>query len=111
MQRDDQPVELPSSVTQGAGVHPFCESICDHPGERLGGGVHASEYGLVVEVGVGELGQYRVQLLGRSTDVNHDVVGIEGRPPRNVASTTYVAPCRRCAGPNTSPRKLWAIIM
>src|SRR3954469_17909287 len=30
---------------------------------------------------------------------------------RKVASTTKVAPCRRCAGPNTSPRKLWAIIM
>src|SRR5215204_3111637 len=30
---------------------------------------------------------------------------------RNVASTTNVAPCRRCAGPNTSPRRLWAIIM
>src|SRR3954466_7673998 len=30
---------------------------------------------------------------------------------RNVASTTYVAPCRRCAGPNTSPRRLWATIM
>src|SRR5256885_12643898 len=29
---------------------------------------------------------------------------------RKVASTTYVAPCRRCAGPKTSPRKLWAII-
>src|SRR3954466_12670307 len=29
---------------------------------------------------------------------------------RKVASTTYVAPCRRCAGPNTSPRRLWAII-
>src|SRR4051794_18681537 len=30
---------------------------------------------------------------------------------RNVASTTKVAPCRRWAGPNTSPRRLWAIIM
>src|SRR4051795_9214343 len=30
---------------------------------------------------------------------------------RNVASTTYVAPCSRWAGPNTSPRRLWAIIM
>src|SRR3954466_4191648 len=30
---------------------------------------------------------------------------------RKVASTTKVAPCRRCAGPNTSPLKLWAIIM
>src|SRR3954454_9370702 len=30
---------------------------------------------------------------------------------RNVASTTYVAPCSRCAGPKTSPRRLWAIIM
>src|SRR5690606_16659283 len=26
------------------------------------------------------------------------------------ASTTYVAPCSRCAGPNTSPRKLCALI-
>src|SRR5215203_965521 len=33
------------------------------------------------------------------------------RGPLNVASTTYVAPCRRWAGPNASPRKLWAIIM
>src|SRR6185312_6258839 len=31
--------------------------------------------------------------------------------PRKVASTTNVAPCSRCAGPNTSPWKLWAIIM
>src|SRR5688500_17798495 len=31
--------------------------------------------------------------------------------PVNDASTTYVAPCSRCAGPNASPRKLWAIIM
>src|SRR3954447_21631590 len=30
---------------------------------------------------------------------------------RKVASTTNVAPCRRCAGPNTSPRRLWAINM
>ena len=30
---------------------------------------------------------------------------------RNVASMTYVAPWSRWAGPNTSPRKLWAIIM
>src|SRR3954451_11631412 len=30
---------------------------------------------------------------------------------RKVASTTKVAPCRRCAGPNVSPRRLCAIIM
>src|SRR6478736_4068951 len=30
---------------------------------------------------------------------------------RKVASMTYVAPWSRWAGPNTSPRKLWAIIM
>src|ERR1044071_175094 len=30
---------------------------------------------------------------------------------RKVASTTYVAPWSRCAGPKTSPRRLWAIIM
>src|SRR5215203_4738305 len=33
------------------------------------------------------------------------------RGPLNEASTTYVVPCRRWAGPNASPRKLWAIIM
>src|SRR5579871_3106368 len=30
---------------------------------------------------------------------------------RNCASTTKVAPCSRCAGPNSSPRKLCAIMM
>src|SRR5918994_494279 len=30
---------------------------------------------------------------------------------RKVASTTYVAPCSRWAGPKTSPRRLWATIM
>src|SRR3712207_2725726 len=30
---------------------------------------------------------------------------------RNVASTTNVAPCSFCAGPNTSPVKLCAIMM
>src|SRR5437773_11569061 len=30
---------------------------------------------------------------------------------RKVTSTTYVAPCRLWAGPKTSPRRLWAIIM
>src|SRR4051812_27063237 len=30
---------------------------------------------------------------------------------RNDASTTNVAPCSRCAGPKTSPRKLCATIM
>src|SRR3954451_9472133 len=29
----------------------------------------------------------------------------------NAASTTYVAPWSACAGPNTSPGRLWAIIM
>ena len=37
--------------------------------------------GLVVEVAVGELGQHGAQLLGRSADVDHDVVGVEGRAP------------------------------
>src|SRR3954451_21014961 len=29
---------------------------------------------------------------------------------RNVASTTYVAPCRPCAGPKTARGRLWATI-
>src|SRR5688572_809762 len=33
------------------------------------------------------------------------------RSPEKAASTTYVAPCSRWAGPKASPRKLWAIIM
>src|SRR3954452_20398743 len=32
-------------------------------------------------------------------------------PRRKAASTTNVAPCSRWAGPNISPRKLWATIM
>ena len=110
VQRDDQPVELPGGVAQGAPVHALRESIRDHPGERLRRGVHAREGRLVVEVAVVELGQDGVQLLGRSADVDDDAVGVEVAR-RNVASTTYVAPWSRCAGPNTSPRRLWATIM
>ena len=29
----------------------------------------------------------------------------------NAASTTKVAPCSACAGPNTAPRNEWAIMM
>ena len=32
VQRDEQPVEPPSALAEGAGVHPVCEPICDHPG-------------------------------------------------------------------------------
>ena len=81
VQRDDQAVEVPSALAQGAGVHPVGEAIRDDPGERLGGGVHAGKCGLVVEVAVGELSQQLVQLLGRTTDVDHDVVGVEVRTP------------------------------
>ena len=75
------PSSVASAVAQRAGVHPVREPVGDHPGERLGGGVHARERGLVVEVAVGELGQHRVQLLGRAADVDHDVVGVEGGAP------------------------------
>jgi hypothetical protein len=62
-------------------VHPFCDSICDRPRERLGGGVHAREPGLIVEVAVRELGHHSVQQLGSSADVHHESVGIEVRAP------------------------------
>ena len=70
------------------------------PGERR----------VLVEVAVVQLAQHLVQLLGRSADVDHDAVASSARR-RNVASTTYVAPCSRWAGPKTSPRRLCAIIM
>ena len=62
-------------------MHPLGESIGDHLGQRLGGGVHAGERGLVVEVAVAQLADDGVQLLGRPPDVDHDVVGVESRPP------------------------------
>ena len=62
-----------------------------------------------VEVAVVEVLQDATQHLGGPADIHHDVVGVE-LDPEKVASTTYVAPCRRCAGPNTSPRRLCAII-
>jgi hypothetical protein len=57
-----------------------------------------------------ELAYHGVQHFRCTADVDHDIGRVEVAR-RKVASTTYVAPCRRCAGPNTSPRKLWAIIM
>ena len=75
------PVELAGGLAERAGVHPLGQPVGDHPGQRLGRGVHAGERGLVVEVAVVELGQHGVQLLGRPADVDHDVVGVQRRPP------------------------------
>ena len=81
MQSHDQPFEAPSRLPQGAGVHALCESICDNAGKRLGGGVHAGEGRIVVQIAVVELVQDGVQRLARSTDVDHEVVGVESCAP------------------------------
>ena len=77
----DQPVEPASAVAEGAGRDPVRQPVGDDLGERFGGGVHPGERALVVEVAVGELGEHGVQLLGRATDVDDDVVGVELRAP------------------------------
>ena len=73
-QRDGQSVESPVAGR-------LRESVGDHLGERLGGGVHPREGGLVVQVAIGELAQHGVQRLGRLPDVHHDAVVVEGRAP------------------------------
>ena len=66
--------------------------------------------GLVVEVPEIQLGDDRMQHLGRAADVDDDAVGVE-LGPAELDVDDIVAPCSRCAGPNTSPLKLCAIIM
>ena len=99
VQRDDQPVELPGGVAEGAGVHPVGEPVGDHLSERLGGGVHSGEGGLVVEVAIAELREDGVQLLGRAADIDDDVVCVERRTPecgvddvRRSLNTIYPTP-------------------
>ncbi len=57
------------------------QPIRDQPGECLRRGVHAGERRLVVEISVAELREHRMQLLGRSADVDDDAVGVEVRAP------------------------------
>ena len=110
VQRDDEPVELPGGVTEGAGMRTLREPIRDQPGERLRRGVHAREGRLVVEISIVELRHDGAQLLGRSTDVDHDAVGVELRAPERGVDDVGRA-VERLRGPNVSPRRLWAIIM
>jgi hypothetical protein len=72
--------ELTSALTQCTGADPIGESVRDHLGQRLGGGVHPGERGLLVEVAVAQRAHDGVQLLGGSADVDHDVVRVESRP-------------------------------
>ena len=73
--------------------------------------LRAGEVGLVVEVAVGERPPGRRAAPRWPGRCRRRCRRRRASARRKVASTTYVAPCSRCAGPNTSPRKLWAIIM
>ena len=64
-------------LAQIARAHPVGEAVRDDLRERLGRRVHAREGGLVVKVAIGELGQHLVQYVGRPTDIDDDVVGVE----------------------------------
>ena len=70
-----------AGVAEGTCADPVGEPIGDRAGECFGRRIHALERGLVVEVAVGEFGHHRAQHLGCSTDVDHDVVGVEGGAP------------------------------
>ena len=65
----------------------------------------------VVEVGVVERIEHAPQFGARQPDIDQQLADHRALAARNSASTAKVAPCRRCAGPNSSPRKLCAIMM
>ncbi len=92
-------------------MHALGESVGDHPGQHLGRRVHARERGLVVEVAVGQLGQRRraaPRPPGRCRRRCRRRRGPRaGRWRRRRRSRRAAA----APGPNTSPRRLWAIIM
>jgi len=76
VQRDHQSVE---AVAEGAVPDAVGEPVRDEPGEHFGGGVHAREVHLVVEVAVAQLAHHGAQRLRCAADVDHDAVGVERR--------------------------------
>ncbi len=82
-------------------MHTLCEPIRDQPSERLRRGVHAGEGRLVVEVSIAELRHHRAQLVGCSTDVDDDAVGVEVRAPER-----GVDDVRRAVEPLCGPERL-----
>lgn len=73
-----------------------------HAREKLGRRVASLERRVLIQVSEVHLGEDGVQHFRRAADADHDAVDVEPGL-RNSTSTTRVAPCSRCAGPNTSP--------
>ena len=102
--------EPAGALAERTGVHLVREPVGDDLGQVLGGGVGAGEVGFVVEVAVVQLRRPRCRAPGWRVRCRRRCCRRRARRRRKVASTRKVAPCRRCAGPKTSPRKLWAIM-
>ena len=110
VQRHHNPGQTPGGFAERAGVHPLGEAVGHHSGQHLGGGRRIGEVRLVVKVAVAQLADYRVELLGGTSDVHDNIVSVESFPSEggvhDVCGT--VQPLRR---PEHGAARLWATIM
>ena len=88
----------------------FRKLIVDVFGQKFGRRVDAFEFAQVIEIAIVQRGEGGLQHFVRAADIDYDSVRIE-LSEKKAASTTNVAPCRACAGPNIAPRNEWAIMM
>ena len=96
VQHHGEAVQLPSGVTEGTGPRAIRKPIRDQPSQRLRRGVHTRERRLIVEVSMAELRRHGAQLRSRSTDVDHDAVGVEVRAPERGVDDVRRAVKRLC---------------
>src|SRR5690348_7293113 len=82
----------------------------DLAGHEFGGGFLAGERRMIVEVGVFK-GCRMSRKTCKARPMSTTILSAPRLSRMKATSTTKVAPCRRCAGPKTSPGKLWAIMM
>ena len=78
--------------------------IVDVFGQKLGRRVDAFELAQIVKIAIAQRGEGGFQRLVRTADINDNSVRIETFSEKKAASTTKVAPCKACAGPNMAPR-------
>ena len=98
------------SVAERAGPGGLGHRVEDVPAEEFGGGELARELRQLVEVLVAS-GSSVLPSTSSAAPMSTTTFCLVSVSRKKAASTTKVAPCRRCAGPKNGSGRLWAIMM
>src|SRR6478736_4313594 len=82
MQCNGDPGEAGGAAAESPRLHPLSEAVGYDLRQRLGGGVHADESSLLVQVPVAQLADHGMQFRSGSADVHDDVVRVQRLPPK-----------------------------